>query len=511
MERIVRWWPEEVTKTILGRAGDPDPIRQGPASSASAVAHIQQARCEGNRAVGVVQTSVGVQDNAGGAPENPGDDSGDNTSGTESESESEPESESAANNNHDSDLDDNNDRSGSEGSDRDSDDGSNDDEEPLAAESPIVSNRLALGDPYTPSPPRREVGRRRANSIDGIFVLADDDPRITPARIVTDLPSIFPFPSYAISGTGKLYDQSAHTVAFQVVEPTEAVEVPDADLGGMILAIDDGDVSNPTTPLEGPTTPREAAPPVTSLSLKRPAAPGTENPAPKRVPSISSSSGSLARLTSETLSRYHRALAAPVASPPTPDTAALAPPAPPPALDTSLPGVNYDGLDALEIEVIQSSDSSLEDSVGICLDLLRDFLDPERMVDGLELLSSMGGVSSIGGFEMSIVSVAQEGMSPNPFSTSVDPMVNSDVFDRMINASRHAQSQISHSERAIAVLRIRTIMSYITLFLTLEHAVISRTKREHPETFPGEINAMKLKYFHQLLALLILTLNPDAQ
>ena len=81
MERIVRWWPEEVTKTILGRTGDPDPIRQGSMSRASAFAHIQEAKCEGNRALGVVQTSVGVQDNTGGAPETPGDDCSDNTSG----------------------------------------------------------------------------------------------------------------------------------------------------------------------------------------------------------------------------------------------------------------------------------------------------------------------------------------------------------------------------------------------------------------------------------------------
>ena len=273
----------------------------------------------------------------------------------------------------------------------------------------------------------------------------------------------------------------------------------------MILAIDDGDVSIPTTPLEDPTMPREAAPLVTSLSLKRPVALGTENPAPSGVPSISTSAGSLAHLTSETLSRYRRAHATPVASPTTPDTASLAPPAAPlPALSTRLRRVNYDGLDALEIKVIHSSDSRLEDSVGISFNLLRDFLNPERMVDGLELLSSMGGVSSIGVFEMSIVSVAQEGtgMSPNPISTSVDPMVNSDVFNRMINASHHAQCQISHSERVLALLRFRPIMSYITLFLSLGHDVIPRSKQEHPEMFPRKINAMKFKYFLQLLALL---------
>ena len=159
-----------------------------------------------------------------------------------------------------------------------------------------MSYRQAFSHPCILSPPCREVGRCLANSINVIFVLADDDPRITPACIVTELPGIFPLPSYAITGTGKLYDQSEHTVAFQVVELTEAVEVPDADLGGMIRAIDLGDVSNPTTPLEGRTTPQEAAPPVTSLSLNRPAVPGTKNPAPKHVPSISSSTGSLARL-----------------------------------------------------------------------------------------------------------------------------------------------------------------------------------------------------------------------
>lgn len=86
------------------------------------------------------------------------------------------------------------------------------------------------------------------------------------------------------------------------------------------------------------------------------------------------------RLTSRTLARYRLALAAPVASPPGPDTTPLAPP---PARDVSLPmglGVSYDGLDALEVEVIQSSDFSPENLDDIALDLLRDFVDPEIIV-----------------------------------------------------------------------------------------------------------------------------------
>ena len=45
---------------------------------------------------------------------------------------------------------------------------------------PVVSHRLALGEEMTPSPPRNlaRCHSNHANSIDGIFVLEDKDPRV---------------------------------------------------------------------------------------------------------------------------------------------------------------------------------------------------------------------------------------------------------------------------------------------------------------------------------------------
>lgn len=73
------------------------------------------------------------------------------------------------------------------------------------------------------------------------------------------------------------------------------------------------------------------------------------------------------------------------------------PPTPPPALDASLSiGAIYDSLDILEVDLIQSSDFSPATLEGIALDLYNDFVDPEKIIDALELLATLSSMGSMG-------------------------------------------------------------------------------------------------------------------
>jgi hypothetical protein len=55
--------------------------------------------------------------------------------------------------------------------------------------------------------------------------LDDDDPRITPLRVTSEIPSVLPFPSGAING--ELYNVLEQTVAYQRSQ--------DVDMGGRII------------------------------------------------------------------------------------------------------------------------------------------------------------------------------------------------------------------------------------------------------------------------------------
>ena len=78
------------------------------------------------------------------------------------------------------------DDSGNDSSDDSGDDGTDDyrDSNNITR---VVCHRLALGEEITPSPPRNLSRRRstRANSIDGVFVLTDNDP-----RVLAELPEV---------------------------------------------------------------------------------------------------------------------------------------------------------------------------------------------------------------------------------------------------------------------------------------------------------------------------------
>ena len=441
------------------------------------------------------------------------------------------------------------DESSSDDDSEESDNGTGNDEG--TAESPGEGHQIALAAvPTTPTPNRALARRRRANSIDGIFVLDDDDPRITPRRVLSEVPDNY-FPAGAVNGA--LVNLLDHTVAYQRAEegpgidtqreivslgsdagdgeseesegPAEPEDPSLATLSSLLVTLSAPlpAISVPLPPLSAPSPtlstppPTLSAPPLTlsappptlsaplpaclsiAVRQKRPAEePAPEGPLPKCGAPLTSSPlappvsplGALARLAPQAPQPSSGAHV-----PPTPaDAPALAAPVTPLLPEPSgLPvGVNYDGLNCLELDLIPTSHGlpfSLYHDRGIAIELYNEFNDPERIVLALQLLATLSSDEDPG-----TTMAVPAGIVMNLVRTSIDPIA------RMIDASRRAQSHLGNSEKSLALLRMKTLMSYITLFLTLEHVVVPKLREEKPDWTPRQIESDKYRYFQQLLA-----------
>ena len=156
--------------------------------------------------------------------------------------------------------------------------------------------------------------------------------------------------------------------------------------------------------------------------------------------------------------------------------------------------IDYDGLDNLELELIPIHHDlpiSLGTESGLATDLYKEFIDPENIVQALELLCTLSGNEDPGSTIVLPVSRAL-----NPFSGGGS---GNGIAARMIDASRRAQKHLGDADRELALLRMRTLMSYITLFLTMEHVIVPRIRAEHPEWGNRKVDGEKYRYFHQLL------------
>ena len=69
----------------------------------------------------------------------------------------------------------------------------------------------------------------------------------------------------------------------------------------------------------------------------------------------------------------------------------------------------------------------------------------------------------------------------------------------MLAASRLAKRFLDNMNFHPPSLRLKTLMSYITLHLTFEYAIVPRLKRQGPRRGPREIGHMGYRYFYKLL------------
>jgi hypothetical protein len=123
---------------------------------------------------------------------------------------------------------------------------------------------------------------------------------------------------------------------------------------------------------------------------------------------------------------------------------------------------------------------------GLVADLFIEFTDAEHIVQALELLCSLSGNEDVTGLMASL----------NLFPIGAG---KTDIPSRMIDASKWAQRHLKNAERDLALVRMKTLMSYITLFLTMEHVIVPKIRAENPHWGVRQVDGEKFRYFQQLL------------
>lgn len=345
---------------------------------------------------------------------------------------------------------------GEEGhADGDDDDSTEDDEEAGQGLPSITPSRLITRGPIAiaqGSPSRRSLAsmaphatltqhrpRARSNSIDGVFVLDDDDPRITPRRVTSEIPSEFPFPSGAING--ELYNVLEHTVAYQGSQ--------DVDMGGRIIE----EVLEDDAPAPAESTRQRG---------KRPAdeAPPYVLP-PKRLHPSGPQQDLLISLSD---------------------------------LNVVSPPLRYEGVDVLELELVKTNREITNADDPLTSGLFDSFTDGDRMFMALQLVATISSPAAAPVGELT---------GAIPFNSHVtagsDQLTPTNQLPDMIMASRRALRFLHGVPVSLSLLRLKTIMCYITMYLTLEHSIVPKLRADNPDWPPRHVDSEKHRHFYELL------------
>ena len=246
------------------------------------------------------------------------------------------------------------------------------------------------------------------------------------------------FPAYATQGT------------FQHAE-----HLRDVDLGGRVFPLDPSDGGSPVA---------------------------TPTPAPPQV-----SDKRKLNDQSHNISRQKR-LALPAPDLPAPDIE-IAPPEPRQLLHTR--------LEILEVDLVERQFPESNEQEGgqlpMAHGMFRAFNNGEKILLALQLLAK--------------VSCAQETLAPSfslpattPFSSAALTEAAAGPLGRMLAAARVAQQFLENADINHSLLRVQTLMCYITLHPTLEYAVVPQLKRDYPAWKPRRIDGLKYNEFHRLLS-----------
>ena len=130
-----------------------------------------------------------------------------------------------------------------------------------------------------------------------------------------------------------------------------------------------------------------------------------------------------------------------------------------------------------------SSLSALPDTERVVISLFRTFTSGEKMVNAIHLLD--------------IASKHTQDLTP---ITSLAETEDATPLSRFLIASRKATAFLEDVEMHPFVLRLKALMSYITLYLTLEYAIVPLLKRRMPTAGPRTIDGVKNRYFYNILA-----------
>lgn len=148
-------------------------------------------------------------------------------------------------------------------------------------------------------------------------------------------------------------------------------------------------------------------------------------------------------------------------------------------------------LKILEVQLIRSQFSDSNEVVGkqatYAHGLYQTFVSGDQMLLALELLATVSRDPAGTTYGVPIT-------TPFPSATGGRLQLQS-----MIAASRNAHQFIARSEMLPGLIRLQTLMSFITLYLTMEHLVIPDLRQTNPTWWDKRIAGQKYHYFYQLI------------
>jgi hypothetical protein len=148
-------------------------------------------------------------------------------------------------------------------------------------------------------------------------------------------------------------------------------------------------------------------------------------------------------------------------------------------------------LDQIDLEIIQypagvrTWGNLKEGNLTMNVTLCTEFTKPENIIKAVTLLAQ---ISSNTAPTIDATTI--------PSSLAVN---RTNPFHSLLTASNHANTHLQQVEGAISVTRMKTIMSYLVIFFTLEYAVVPKLKEERPNEGQRSIAAMKYQQFAEML------------
>jgi len=145
-------------------------------------------------------------------------------------------------------------------------------------------------------------------------------------------------------------------------------------------------------------------------------------------------------------------------------------------------------LDHVELDLIKYPKGvHLPNTINLILNslLLDNFGKPENLIKAIKLLSnvSMGVASS----------------SIDLFTIPLALKVRRNLVPDLIAASCRANTHLQGLEENAMANRLKTILSYIILFLTLEHAIVPELQRKDPTQTKRWVDGKRYQYFAEML------------
>jgi hypothetical protein len=116
----------------------------------------------------------------------------------------------------------------------------------------------------------------------------------------------------------------------------------------------------------------------------------------------------------------------------------------------------------------------------------KEFTKPDNIVKAVTLLSQ-------------ISSGTATTVDPNTIPSSL-AVSGTNPFTSLLAASQQANTHLSRVEGAISVTRMKTIMSYLVIYFTLEYAVVPRLKEENPTEGDKWVAGIKFRRFSEMLS-----------